>query len=149
MKLGECVLCVILLLACLSVVHGVTQRRCFRCRSRGSRGDCRDAFAHNTTALLAGKVRSVSVEPCASGWCGKIIEGDKGVNDYDTATERMCMQRPPSDLQERCDETMYGQYRKVHLCMCYGDLCNGASRPLAAAAAAAAMLAWAAAALLR
>ena len=57
--------------------------------------------------------------------------------DYDTATERMCMQRPPSDLQERCDLTMYGQYRKVYLCMCQGDLCNGSGRPPASAAAAA------------
>ena len=46
------------------------------------------------------------------------------------------MQRPPSDLQERCDLTMYGQYRKVYLCMCQGDLCNGAGRPPASAAAA-------------
>ena len=57
------------------------------------------------------------------------------------------MQRPPSDLQERCDLTMYGQYRKVYLCMCQGDLCNGAGRPLTSAATAA-LLALTAAALL-
>lgn len=54
------------------------------------------------------------------------------IADYDTATERMCMQRPPSDLQERCDETKYGPYRTVYLCMCYGDLCNSGFRTSAA-----------------
>ena len=58
------------------------------------------------------------------------------------------MQRPPSDLQERCDLTMYGQYRKVYLCMCQGDLCNGAAGPPTVAAAAAALLALTVAALL-
>jgi len=128
------VLCGLLLLCLLAAATGANQRRCVVCRSRGSLGDCRGPFSHNGTQLLAGGVRGVSVEPCASGWCGKIIEGDKGVNDYDTATERICMQRPPSDLKERCDETMYGPYRKVYLCMCIGDVCNTSSRPRVAAA---------------
>ncbi|XP_043189357.1 uncharacterized protein LOC122363781 [Amphibalanus amphitrite] len=150
MKCSGVILCAVVLVALLAAVNGVGQRRCFQCRSRGSRGGCKDSFSHNMTQLLAGGVRGVRAEPCASGWCGKIIEGDTGVNDYDTATERMCMQRPPSDLQERCDLTMYGQYRKVYLCMCQGDLCNGAGRTPASAAAvtAAALLSLTAAALL-
>ncbi|KAA0189586.1 hypothetical protein HAZT_HAZT001848 [Hyalella azteca] len=48
-------------------------RRCFSCRSRGKLGDCRDTFPYNATYL----VKDVEAVPCASGWCSKIIEGDK------------------------------------------------------------------------
>ena len=49
------------------------QRRCFRCRSRGKMGDCRDNFPYNATHL----VQDVEAVGCASGWCIKMIEGDK------------------------------------------------------------------------
>lgn len=47
--------------------------------------------------------------------------------DYDMATERMCVQRGPSDSEDRCADTIYN-YRKVYMCFCQGDLCNAAAR---------------------
>lgn len=40
------------------------------------------------------------------------------------ATERMCLQRPPQDLRERCAMTVRGN-QEVFMCFCQGDLCNG------------------------
>lgn len=48
-------------------------RRCYSCRSRGRRGDCKDPANFNATKLVPG----VEAVPCASGWCSKIIEGKK------------------------------------------------------------------------
>lgn len=45
--------------------------------------------------------------------------------DFDLATERMCLQRPPDDQEERCAETLY-QNRRVYMCFCRGDICNAA-----------------------
>ena len=56
----------------------------------------------------------------------QIMEGlDKnfGDNDYGIATERQCMERAPSDNQERCAEVQRG-HKKVYMCFCKGDLCN-------------------------
>lgn len=47
--------------------------------------------------------------------------------DYDMATQRMCVQRGPSDSEDRCAYTVYN-YKKVYMCFCQGDLCNGDSR---------------------
>ncbi|CAM1295944.1 Uncharacterised protein g1421 [Pycnogonum litorale] len=97
--------------------------RCWKCRSRGTLGDCKDTFRYNETTVA--EIRAVEPTPCASGWCGKIIEGEQ--DDYGLATERMCLQRPPNDLEERCSETKW-QRRKVFMCMCKGDLCNEARK---------------------
>ncbi|KAK8775165.1 hypothetical protein V5799_031492 [Amblyomma americanum] len=104
---------------------------CFVCRSRGQLGDCRDPFPYNETTVEG--VRGVEASPCASKWCGKLVEGRD--DDFDLATERMCLQRPPDDLEERCAETLY-QNRRVYMCFCRGDVCNGAHRTTAMGSAA-------------
>ncbi|EDV46085.1 uncharacterized protein LOC6551697 isoform X2 [Drosophila erecta] len=93
-------------------------RRCYLCRSRGELGSCKDPFTTNAT--------DVKQEPCASGWCGKVIEGGGAyaIDDYDLATQRMCVQRGPDDNMDRCADTIYN-YKKVYMCFCQGDLCNG------------------------
>lgn len=48
-------------------------RRCFQCRSRGELGSCKDPFTFNATDVE--KESGVAAIPCASGWCGKVIEG--------------------------------------------------------------------------
>lgn len=42
------------------------------------------------------------------------------------ATQRMCVQRGPSDSEDRCAHTVYN-YKKVYMCFCQGDLCNAAT----------------------
>lgn len=105
-------------------------KRCFTCRSRGALGDCKDPFYLNSTTFddQTNTKPSIEATPCASGWCAKIIEDDFG--DSIAATERSCMTRPPTDNEERCSETIFENHRdrKVFLCMCYGDLCNSATR---------------------
>uniref|UniRef100_A0A336LRB1 CSON001034 protein n=1 Tax=Culicoides sonorensis TaxID=179676 RepID=A0A336LRB1_CULSO len=98
-------------------------RRCFQCRSRGDLGSCKDPFKYNTTAITMEP--GISAIPCASGWCGKVIEGADGSDDFDQATQRMCVQRGPSDSEDRCANTIYN-HKKVFMCFCQGDLCNGA-----------------------
>lgn len=46
--------------------------------------------------------------------------------EHDAATERTCLQRGPDDGEERCAHTTM-DYKKVFICFCKGDLCNGAS----------------------
>lgn len=70
----------------------------------------------------------VEAVPCASGWCGKIVEtrnSEAKEQEFDTATQRTCLQRGPSDSEERCDDTVW-EYKKVFMCFCHGDLCNAA-----------------------
>jgi hypothetical protein len=117
----------------LVIMHNTVEarfKRCFTCRSRGALGDCRDPFSLNSTTFDGQTNVKPSIEavPCASGWCAKIIEDDYG--DSIAATERSCMTRPPTDNEERCSETVFENHRdrKVFLCMCYGDLCNSATR---------------------
>merc|ERR1712062_716492 len=106
------------------------QRRCFTCRSRGERGDCRDPFQVPEEPEGAERResvnRAVSQIPCSTGWCSKKVEGlDKnfGDNDYGIATERQCMERAPSDNQERCAFVKHN-HKQVYMCFCKGDLCN-------------------------
>merc|ERR1712183_1043071 len=106
------------------------QRRCFTCRSRGERGDCRDPFEVPEEPEGAERResvnRAVSQIPCSTGWCSKKVEGlDKnfGDNDYGIATERQCMERAPSDNQERCAFVKHN-HKQVYMCFCKGDLCN-------------------------
>lgn len=47
-------------------------KRCFVCRSRGELGTCKDKFSVNGTVEIT--VKGVKAVPCASGWCGKILE---------------------------------------------------------------------------
>lgn len=46
--------------------------------------------------------------------------------EYGTATERRCLQRGPSDNEERCAYTLV-QRKKVYMCFCKGDLCNNSN----------------------
>lgn len=52
-------------------------RRCYQCRSRGDGGLCKDPFTFNVTQIedASNNIRGVTAVPCASGWCGKVIEG--------------------------------------------------------------------------
>ncbi|XP_055383204.1 uncharacterized protein LOC129613244 [Condylostylus longicornis] len=101
-------------------------RRCYQCRSRGELGSCKDPFKFNLTQ--AEKEPGIEAIPCASGWCGKVIEGggSYSVDDYDMAVQRMCVQRGPDDSEDRCAFTTYN-YKKVYMCFCQGDLCNSTS----------------------
>ncbi|XP_017765692.1 PREDICTED: uncharacterized protein LOC108554809 [Eufriesea mexicana] len=100
-------------------------RRCVNCRSRGELGSCKDPFTMNSTAIEMEK--GVDAVPCASGWCGKIIERQGINNEYGTATQRLCFQRGPDDGEERCAYTVWN-YKKVYMCLCFGDLCNGTTK---------------------
>lgn len=51
-------------------------KRCFKCRSRGELGSCKDPFLYTNATGVAG----VETVPCASGWCGKVLEG--GANAF-------------------------------------------------------------------
>lgn len=46
--------------------------------------------------------------------------------DYGVATERNCLQRGPSDSEERCAKTDWN-HKKVYMCLCQGDLCNSST----------------------
>ena len=77
-----------------------------------------DSFHKVSTNQLASHYRESS----------QIVEGlDKnfGDNDYGIATERQCMERAPSDNQERCAYVKYN-HKQVYMCFCKGDLCNSA-----------------------
>lgn len=60
-------------LNCFVVVVGLI-KRCYQCRSRGELGNCKDPFQYNATQVET--VHGVTAIPCASGWCGKVIEGE-------------------------------------------------------------------------
>ncbi|KAJ8965240.1 hypothetical protein NQ317_006206 [Molorchus minor] len=42
---------------------------------------------------------------------------------YGVATQRICLQRGPSDSEDRCAYTKWN-YKRVLMCFCRGDLCN-------------------------
>ena len=102
-------------------------RRCYTCRSRGEMGDCKDTFSppppFNASNPDASLVRHVKENPCYSGWCYKQIDGEIG-DSSNTAMERGCMVRKPSDGKERCAYVMK-IYKRVFICFCQGDQCNG------------------------
>lgn len=54
-------------------------RRCFQCRSRGELGSCKDPFRFNATQIE--KEHGILAVPCASGWCGKVIESQGSLRD--------------------------------------------------------------------
>ncbi|XP_012278352.1 uncharacterized protein LOC105698573 [Orussus abietinus] len=114
---------VLCLLFSVQTANGLL-KRCVECRSRGELGSCKDPFTMNSTQIQEEK--GVEAVPCASGWCGKIIESQNLNNEYGTATQRMCLQRGPDDGEERCAYTKW-MNKKVYMCFCMGDLCNGSS----------------------
>lgn len=51
------------------------------CRSRGELGSCKDPFTVNVT-LVENKLEiGVETVPCASGWCGKILESEDALKE--------------------------------------------------------------------
>ncbi|XP_035795209.1 protein quiver-like [Anopheles albimanus] len=119
------VLTTVLLASHITVTNALL-KRCYQCRSRSELGSCKDPFLFNATEVE--NERGLTAVPCASGWCGKVIEGMGSFreDDYDTATQRMCVQRGPSDSEDRCAYTVYN-HKKVYMCFCQGDLCNNAN----------------------
>ena len=110
---------------CIVIRVNASIKRCFSCRSRGELGSCKDKFKFYNASQLDTET-GVEAVPCASGWCGKVIETrdhDLKAEEYGVATQRMCLQRSPSDNEERCDDTIWS-YKKVFMCFCQGDLCN-------------------------
>lgn len=109
------------------------RRRCYTCRSRGEKGDCRDPFIPPASERSDGSVivnTAVEETECSTGWCAKTLEGldnNFGDNGYGIATERECMERAPSDNQERCALVKRGHH-EVYMCFCKGDLCNTGQR---------------------
>ena len=63
------------------------RRRCFTCRSRGEKGDCRDPFTPPEREEGAERRSSVNTAvaeaDCSTGWCSKvkIISDDAMIND--------------------------------------------------------------------
>lgn len=49
------------------------------------------------------------------------------ISEYGVATQRVCLQRGPSDSEDRCAYTKWN-YRKVLMCFCKGDLCNSSNK---------------------
>jgi len=123
----------ILLLLPAIVLSQSNQRRCYVCRSRGEKGDCRDPFITPESrvpgALTEAHSTPISELPCSSGWCSKVLDGNEknALENFDLATDRGCLARGPSDGQERCGNVfLEEQHREVYMCMCRGDLCNSA-----------------------
>ena len=52
------------------------RRRCFTCRSRGERGDCRDPFTPPDPDTEENRRQTVNTAveevPCSTGWCSKV-----------------------------------------------------------------------------
>ena len=124
------VLLLVIVIFTLDICAG-QQRRCFSCRSRTNLGDCRDPFyVTGNSSTLEHKSHGVKTLPCASGWCQKILEDVDKVHtvdeSYGGATQRDCLQRPPSDNSERCAFVKYN-HKQVYMCFCQGDLCNTAT----------------------
>merc|ERR1712191_5521 len=94
------------ILICLAIgeVRGAL-KRCYKCRSRGELGDCRNPFLSDEQALQPDS--HVDAIPCSSGWCAKVVEN-------------------AGDFKERCSLTLRG-HQQVFMCFCRGDLCNGQS----------------------
>ncbi|CAG9820146.1 unnamed protein product [Phaedon cochleariae] len=95
-------------------------QRCFMCRSRGELGSCKDNFNPNITLVEKKLEIGVEAVPCASGWCGKIVESEESSKEeYGVATQRFCFQRGPSDSEDRCAYTKWN-YKRVLMCFCKG-----------------------------
>jgi len=128
----SCILDTIFISAQETTRRQALRRRCYTCRSRGEKGDCRDPFIPPASERSDSDQRIVNVNTaveeteCSTGWCSKTLEGldnNFGDNGYGIATERECMERAPSDNQERCALVKRGHH-EVYMCFCKGDLCN-------------------------
>lgn len=124
-------MCKVMVLAVIAFLCGKAtgaSRQCFKCRSRGELGNCRDPFPFNgTTGYAQAGIHLVS---CPSGWCTKKIEGVGGPpDDFGTATERACLIQAPSDKEERCIE-IKENFKTVLRCFCRGDVCNSSDRTI-------------------
>ncbi|XP_018331232.1 protein quiver [Agrilus planipennis] len=114
---------IFVVLICIDAAFALN--RCYACRSRGELGSCKDPFLFNATQ--AEQERGIELIPCASGWCGKMIEAENDVKEeYGVVHQRNCFQRGPSDSEDRCAYTKF-KSRKVYMCFCKGDLCNSSS----------------------
>lgn len=135
MKFTSRALLLVLVKLCFLHLSQGALKRCFSCRSRGDLGSCKDRFrfANESDVLNEPGVETIL---CASGWCGKIMEDVNFAlksEEYGKATQRLCLQRGPSDGEERCANTVYNRNR-VFMCFCKGDLCNGGGSVVASAA---------------
>uniref|UniRef100_A0A1B6E2A0 Protein sleepless n=1 Tax=Clastoptera arizonana TaxID=38151 RepID=A0A1B6E2A0_9HEMI len=115
MKVVNIILLYIFFFSIQPLLVGAVIKRCFKCRSRSDLGSCKDPFNYNNASALE-NVHGVQAIPCASGWCGKVLE--RGANtfkdeEYGVATERLCLQRGPSDDEERCAPTVLA-YTKTY-----------------------------------
>jgi len=123
--------CLIFVSVVLQEASGIRYHRCFNCRSRGALGDCKDPFyltANSTIVKQHGGTQLV--QPCSSGWCKKFVvdpeySGREGDKNY--IVDRGCLGGGPDDGKDRCFEvTSYHGSPPGYLCVCKGDLCNGA-----------------------
>ncbi|CAG0884042.1 unnamed protein product [Cyprideis torosa] len=91
-------------------------RRCFKCRSRGDLGDCGDPFMFaegtNVTDVNV-KEAGIQAIPCASGWCGKQVEGT-----IIKTVLKSIRQVPPTPMDGAYDS-------RVHLKFCDSDSDSG------------------------
>ncbi|XP_072386868.1 UPAR/Ly6 domain-containing protein rtv-like [Diabrotica undecimpunctata] len=116
------------LFSAIFIINVEGLQRCFMCRSRGELGSCKDDFNVNVTLVENKQEIGIETVPCASGWCGKIVESeDAAKEEYGVATQRICLQRGPSDSEDRCAYTKWN-YKRVLMCFCRGDLCNSSTK---------------------
>eukprot|EP00092_Neocalanus_flemingeri_P015330 GFUD01016582.1.p1 GENE.GFUD01016582.1~~GFUD01016582.1.p1 ORF type:complete len:154 (-),score=40.36 GFUD01016582.1:120-581(-) len=128
MKISISTLLLLMLMMTAEAEQNFPYRRCYTCRSRSVLGDCKDTFRppppFNASDPAASLDRHVKENPCSSGWCYKQIDGELG-DTANSALERGCMVRKPSDGQERC-AYVKKNYQRVFMCFCQGDQCNSA-----------------------
>ena len=74
LTLSLVLLCLVLGAGAQGEAGQVRRRRCFTCRSRGDRGDCRDPFIPPETEENRRQSEDTAVEsaPCSTGWCSKV-----------------------------------------------------------------------------
>lgn len=65
-------------------------QRCFMCRSRGELGSCKDPFTVNVTLVENKQEIGVETVPCASGWCGKILESEDALKEGTIDLQKVC-----------------------------------------------------------
>lgn len=76
---------ILIILDWFDIIWRIGLRRCYQCRSRGDLGSCKDPFKYNITQL--GNEPGIQAVPCASGWCGKVIEGQTSLRSDGKTTD--------------------------------------------------------------